>query len=80
MRSSDPPRRVFIERGGMLLFRGDISHAGTENLTNRSHYYVHLHCLLEGVEILPNKPTTIEFSKGPNFDTMTSKVNAGTMT
>ena len=56
------------------------SEVDTENLTNRSHYRIHLSCPLEGVEIFPNQPTTMEFPKDPNFDTTPSNFNAGTRT
>ena len=58
-------RRVCIQRGDLLLIRGDVPHRGVENVIEHEHYRIHIYCDAAGIkkEDKIDKDTTIPVTR-----------------
>ena len=46
----DVPQHIAIQRGDVLLLRGDVPHRGAENVAEHEHYRVHMYIDPAGIK------------------------------
>ena len=83
-REDEEPMRVLIERGDMFLMRADIPHSGCDNLTDNTHYRIHMSCIRadmadnnETKSSFATRQSSRPFPPGPYFDISTGQFNYG---
>ena len=83
-REDEEPMRVLIEIGDIFLMRADIPHSGCDNLTDNTHYRIHMSCIRadmadnnETKSSFATRQSSRPFPQGPYFDISTGQFNYG---